>query len=52
MTRAVNIPIALSDLEGRSGDKGANAVVGADPDCEAINTMLMASANGTAATLE
>lgn len=43
--------IALSELEDRARQKGANAVVGVDLDYEVINNMLMVSASGTAVTL-
>ena len=42
---------ALSELEDRARDKGANAVVGVDLDYEVINNMLMVSASGTAVVL-
>ena len=44
--------IALSELEQRAADLGANAVVGVDLDYEVINNMLMVSASGTAVTLD
>ncbi|MGX9350471.1 heavy metal-binding domain-containing protein [Shimia sp. W99] len=44
---------ALSELENRAAQKGANAVVGVDLDYEVVgDTMLMVSASGTAVTVE
>ncbi len=43
--------IALSELEDRAKERGANAVVGVDLDYEVINNMLMVSASGTAVTI-
>lgn len=43
--------VALSELEERAAEKGANAVVGIDLDYEVINNMLMVSASGTAVTV-
>ena len=43
--------VALTELEDRAREKGANAVVGVDLDYEVINNMLMVSASGTAVTL-
>lgn len=43
--------LALHELEERATEKGANAVVGVDPDYEVINKMLMVSASGTAVVL-
>ena len=46
---------ALSELEDRARDAGANAVVGVDLDYEVIGkegSMLMVSASGTAVTVE
>ncbi len=40
--------IALSELEERAQQRGANAVVGVDLDYEVVNNMLMVSASGTA----
>ena len=42
---------ALSEMEDRARDLGANAVVGVDLDYEVINNMLMVSASGTAVTV-
>ena len=39
---------ALSEMEQRGTDRGANAIVGVDLDYEVINNMLMVSASGTA----
>jgi uncharacterized protein YbjQ (UPF0145 family) len=39
---------ALSEMEQRGADRGANAIVGVDLDYEVINNMLMVSASGTA----
>lgn len=43
---------ALTELEERAVQAGANAVVGVDLDYEVINNMLMVSASGTAVTVE
>lgn len=43
--------VALTELEERAAEKGANAVVGIDLDYEVINNMLMVSASGTAVTV-
>ena len=46
---------ALSELEDRAREAGANAVVGVDLDYEVIGkegSMLMVSASGTAVTVE
>ena len=46
------ITTALSELEDRARDKGANAVVGVDLDYEVVgNSMLMVSASGTAVVI-
>ena len=42
---------AITELEQRASEKGANAVVGVDLDYEVINNMLMVSASGTAVTV-
>ena len=45
---------ALLELEQRAMEKGANAVVGIDLDCEVLgenNGMLMVTASGTAVTI-
>jgi len=42
---------AISEMEDRARDMGANAVVGVDLDYEVINNMLMVSASGTAVTI-
>jgi uncharacterized protein YbjQ (UPF0145 family) len=42
---------AISEMEDRARDAGANAVVGVDLDYEVINNMLMVSASGTAVTI-
>lgn len=42
---------ALSEMEARATQRGANAVVGVDLDYEVINNMLMVSASGTAVVL-
>ncbi len=42
---------ALTELEDRARELGANAVVGVDLDYEVINNMLMVSASGTAVTI-
>jgi uncharacterized protein YbjQ (UPF0145 family) len=42
---------ALSDLEERAAELGANAVVGVDLDYEVINNMMMVTASGTAVRL-
>ncbi|MFN4158372.1 MAG: heavy metal-binding domain-containing protein [Gemmobacter sp.] len=39
---------ALSEMQDRAREAGANAVVGVDLDYEVINNMLMVSASGTA----
>jgi uncharacterized protein YbjQ (UPF0145 family) len=47
--------IALTELQERAGQMGANAVVGVDLDYEVLgqgNGMLMVSASGTAVVLE
>ena len=47
--------IALTELEQRAGQMGANAVVGVDLDYEVLgsgNGMLMVSASGTAVVVE
>lgn len=47
--------IALSELEQRAAEAGANAVVGVDLDFEVLgqgNGMLMVSASGTAVVVE
>ena len=47
--------IALSELQERAGQVGANAVVGVDLDYEVLgqgNSMLMVSASGTAVVVE
>lgn len=47
--------IALSELQERAGQMGANAVVGVDLDYEVLgqgNSMLMVSASGTAVVVE
>ena len=44
---------ALRELEERASAKGANAVIGVDPDYEVVGqSMLMVSASGTAVVLE
>ena len=43
--------VALTELEDRAREMGANAVVGVDLDYEVINNMLMVSASGTAVTV-
>jgi uncharacterized protein YbjQ (UPF0145 family) len=42
---------ALSEMEERAAQRGANAIVGVDLDYEVINNMLMVSASGTAVSL-
>jgi uncharacterized protein YbjQ (UPF0145 family) len=42
---------ALSEMEDRARERGADAVVGVDLDYEVINKMLMVSASGTAVKL-
>jgi len=42
---------ALSELEAKAREMGADAVVGVDLDYEVINSMMMVSASGTAVTL-
>ena len=43
---------ALRELEDRAREKGANAVVGVDPDYEVVGqSMLMVSASGTAVVI-
>lgn len=44
--------VALSEMQERAAEQGANAVVGVDLDYEVINNMLMVSASGTAVTVE
>ncbi len=47
--------IAMSELQQRAGDLGANAVIGIDLDYEVLgagNGMLMVSASGTAVVVE
>ena len=47
--------IALTELEQRAGQMGANAIVGVDLDYEVLgsgNGMLMVSASGTAVVVE
>ena len=39
---------ALTEMQDRAREAGANAVVGVDLDYEVINNMLMVSASGTA----
>lgn len=43
--------MALSEMEERAAQRGANAIVGVDLDYEVINNMLMVSASGTAVSL-
>lgn len=43
--------VALSEMEVRAAEMGADAVVGVDLDYEVINNMLMVSASGTAVSL-
>ena len=42
---------ALSEMQDRAAELGANAVIGVDLDYEVINNMLMVSASGTAVNL-
>ena len=42
---------ALSEMQARAAQLGADAVVGVDLDYEVINNMLMVSASGTAVRL-
>jgi len=42
---------AITEMQDRARDMGANAVVGVDLDYEVINNMLMVSASGTAVTI-
>ncbi|MCV2876888.1 heavy metal-binding domain-containing protein [Rhodobacteraceae bacterium XHP0102] len=44
--------VALTEMQERAAEQGANAVVGVDLDYEVINNMLMVSASGTAVTVE
>ena len=43
---------AVTELQERAAELGANAVVGVDLDYEVINNMLMVSASGTAVVLK
>ncbi|MEO0343448.1 MAG: heavy metal-binding domain-containing protein [Pseudomonadota bacterium] len=44
--------IALDEMQDRSANLGANAVVGVDIDYEVINSMMMVSASGTAVVIK
>lgn len=44
---------ALADMADEAREKGANAVVGIDLDCETVgNSILMVAASGTAVTVD
>lgn len=43
---------AMTEMQDRAAQMGANAVVGVDLDYEVINNMLMVSASGTAVTID